>query len=437
MPRLRPTLLLAICALLGACDKHSTLPAATRDPQALSIQGALANRYVRTNGTSQIVAQIAIEARPVERKERPPVNLALVIDTSGSMEGRAIEDARTASLALVDSLTPKDRLAIVVFNSKTEVLLPSTRLDDADLKDVRERLKKMPAEGTTDMASGLQAGVNEVAKNLDVAGVNRVLLMGDGVPNNDSSIRATAQAAGDRGISITALGLGPDYNETLMGTIAQASGGRFHYIDDSSKVATFFKEEVIRTQNVYAKNTMLELSPGPGVTVVGVVGQELARVGSSVFVNLGDVSLGDRRELIVRLETQGHRDGAPVELMDAVLKFNEGLGGAAVEKRLFIGAHATGDETTFLSGRNEAVEVAVTKMKAAADTLEAIRKARESDNGHPKPQPPAPRADFKHMDRSMDRSPVMPSPVAAPEAAISADMIRKQHDEAFQVLQGH
>lgn len=83
-----------------------------------------------------MVARIGLSARTRSATQRPTVNLALLVDTSGSMEGRAIADARAASLALIASLAPDDRIAVVVFNSKAEVLLPSTRLQETSAKDL-------------------------------------------------------------------------------------------------------------------------------------------------------------------------------------------------------------------------------------------------------------------------------------------------------------
>jgi hypothetical protein len=136
------------------------------------------------------------------------------------------------------------------------------------------------ATGTTDMASGLRMAITEVTRHLDEEGVNRVVLVGDGVPNDDRQILPLVAQAAAQGISVTALGLGNDYDydydydydETLMGHIAQLSSGRFFYVDDSAKVASFFSEEVTRLHEVVARHAVLDVRPGPGVTVTGVVG---------------------------------------------------------------------------------------------------------------------------------------------------------------------
>ena len=396
---------------------------------------AAANRFVRAGVPSQVIAEISVGVKPMDRSGRPPANLALVVDTSGSMEGKAIEDARAAALALVDSLSPKDRLSIVVFNSKAELLLPSTVLDDADLKDVRGKLRAMRAEGTTDMASGLAMGVREVQAHLDPEAVNRVILLGDGVPNDASTIGPLTANAGQGGISITALGLGPDYDESLMGKMAQVTGGRFQYVADSSKVPSFFKEEIARLQKTYARDAWLDLSAGPGVTIDDVVGQEIIRNGTGVRVHVGDLALGEKMDVVVKLSTNGRKDGAAVELLDAVLRFNEGVGGAQAERRVFLGSHATGDDAKLAAGKNVEVERAASRAKEAAETLEEIRRARASDvKDAPAPPPHAQRGGGSGATPS-------PSPAAAVDHASfdreAPAVVRKRHDDAMQVLQKH
>ncbi|MEO5729477.1 MAG: hypothetical protein ABI134_31680, partial [Byssovorax sp.] len=246
----------------------------------------------------------------------------------------------------------------------------------------RKSLEAMKAEGTTDLAGGLRQGLVQAQKYLDPHGVNRIVLVGDGVPNDESAIRPLASQAASQAIPITVLGLGPDYNETLMGAVAQLSGGQFHYVRESVEVASFFKSEVLRLKQVYARNAGVDVTPGPGVRIDSIVGLPMSRDGNGgVHIALGDISRTDTRDLVVRVSTDPHREGASVELFDAVLTFDDAWGeGERVERRVFLGARATASDADLAKGKNTDVEDTAATMQAAATTVQAIELARNGDS---------------------------------------------------------
>jgi Ca-activated chloride channel family protein len=363
----------------SACGGTEVRPQG-HDPEVIAMQGALGNRFVPSGEASEIVARLHVDASTVRGAHRPPINLAVVIDTSGSMDGAPISDARSATRALLSQLEQGDRLAVIAFSSSTDVLLPSTPIDSAHLDELGAQIDRMTAQGTTDLRGGLTAGLEEVVRHWDPNGVNRVVLLSDGVPNDPGGVEAMAQAAGERGIAITALGLGVDYDETLLGAIAQRSGGRFHAVEQSSAVAQMFQEEVLRLVRTVARGAYVELSPGPGVTIEGVVGPAFTPTASGVRVELGDLSEGDARDVLVRLHTSPRRTGATVELIDAVLHFTDAVDDAGpLERRVYLGAHATESQDDLAHGRDESVERDAARLMAAEVTVRAIAMARSGD----------------------------------------------------------
>ncbi len=419
-----------LSAVFLACSHGGSKAPAGPEVSAVALDAALGNKFVKAGASGAMVARIGLAARRRSATARPPVNLALLVDTSGSMEGKAIADARAASLALIGSLAPEDRISVVVFDSKAEVLQPSTRLDDTDAKDLRKKIEGMKATGTTDMASGLRMAITEVTRHLDREGVNRVVLVGDGVPNDDREILPLVAQASAQGISVTALGLGNDYDETLMGRIAQQSGGRFFYVDDSAKVASFFSEEVTRLHKVVARHAVLEVHPGPGVAVTGVVGRPFSGLDRGVSVPLGDLSLGEQAEVVIELASSVAKDGANVEVLDAVLRYEDGVGGAQHEERVFVGAKSTGDVASITQGHVKSVEDAFARAKDAAATLEKIEIQRNKQNANQNRPSPAPAA-------AMPMAPPKRAGLQADEKALSPEEMREQHDRAMRNFQAY
>ncbi|NOY91791.1 MAG: VWA domain-containing protein [Deltaproteobacteria bacterium] len=270
-----------------------------------------------------------------------------------------------------------DRLSIVAFNSETEVLLESSVLDADVRARARQAIDGLEARGTTDMAGGLSAGLQQVLAHRSDDAINRLVLLGDGIPNDASAIPNLARSAGGRGIAISALGLGLDYDEALMGDVAQLSGGHFHYLESSEAVASVFRDEVVRLERVVARNASLVLQPGPGVIISSVVGQQTPGGRSTLSIALGDIAEGESKDVVVRLRVPAKREGSAVELLDARLSFIDAVDDAGSLRRdVFLGADATASEEQLASGQNQDVMNAAEQASAAAATIQAIRVVR-------------------------------------------------------------
>lgn len=381
-------LLLALClaAPLG-CKKQVTstkLPdpvvavAPAADPALVSLTSALAQELIAADSPSELRVRLRIDAAELARAKRPPISVVLVMDTSGSMEGRAIADARAAARALVDGLAEGDHFAVVTFDSRADVLVPATIIDPGSRDTIHQRIAEMTARGTTDLAAGLSAGLAEAQRGYLSDGVNRVVLLSDGVPNDASMIAALSQQAAAMRVSVTALGLGLEYDETLLAGLARHTGGKFHFIEDSAAVAAVFRDEVLRLEQLAARNLTLTLLPGPGVTIEGVVGHSGAAMANrGLQLGLGELSEGSTRDLIVRLRVGPHQGGATLELLDAVLNFQDAVVGAgALERRIFVAARASADPAAIAASRDPEVERQIARALADAATVEAIALAR-------------------------------------------------------------
>jgi Ca-activated chloride channel homolog len=278
------------------------------------------------------------------------------------------------------------------------------------------------------MVLGLRKALDQAEGAIEKDGVNRIVLLGDGVPNDDREISSLVAEAATQNISITTMGLGSDYDETLMGSIAQQSGGKFSYVEDSTKVTAFFKEEVTRLHKVVARGAYVELRPpGPGVTIKGVIGRHYAHADAhAVNVPLGDLSYGENNEIVVELATNAPREGATVEALDAVVHWTDSSGGVSREERAFLGAKATKDDAKIGESKSQDVGDAVERAKDAAATLRKIEEDRMREN-------------IQNRTHAEKNAP-MPSPAAAtpPKQSDRAAVERRQmHDSAIMNFQAH
>lgn len=368
---------IALAALASACGPAEA-PPQSRDPGAITAEGALSSPVVLTGGDRTVYARIRVATIPRPALPRGPVNVALAVDTSGSMEGKAIDEARRAAASVIDALRDGDFLAVVVFHSKAEVLLPATELSAEVRADVKRDINAIVARGTTEMAGGLSAALREVRSHMQPQGVNRVVLLGDGIPNRAAGLEGMARSAAESGIAITTLGLGLDYDETLMGQIAQLSGGHYQYIESAEKVAGFFQEELQRLDSVYGRRASARFSAGPGVRIESVVGASGASTGGAAYMPLGDIARGDSRDILVRMTVTPRKAGAAIELLDAVITFDDALADAGqLERHVYLGAHTTDNEAEAAKAAVPSVELSAALAEASATMIQALDLAKK------------------------------------------------------------
>lgn len=193
-----------------------------------------------------------------------PFNLCLVLDTSTSMQGERLDTVKAAAIELVRQLGPMDYLSIVTFNDRAEVLLPAT--SQPDLKDISTRIRMIRAHGGTEIYSGLEAGLREVARNLSPNTVNHLILLTDGRTYGDEPdcLRLADQAARMR-ISISGLGMGEEWNDVFLDDLTARTGGNCTYLSHPSRLHNYLQEKLHLMGSSIADQLILDLRLGQGV----------------------------------------------------------------------------------------------------------------------------------------------------------------------------
>ena len=190
--------------------------------QSLTLAATTGNEYGLTSHYNREHILFDIRARGGSGA-RLPLNIALVIDRSGSMEGEPLEYAKRACSYVVDLLEPNDILSVITFEEQADVIMPARRVVNKAL--VKEYINRIYAGNTTNLYDGLMLGCQQVASVKSQNTLNRVLLLTDGEPTagtkDYSGIIGQVAEQKARGITVTALGFGPDYNEELMTGIAR------------------------------------------------------------------------------------------------------------------------------------------------------------------------------------------------------------------------
>ncbi|MBN1657259.1 MAG: VWA domain-containing protein [Anaerolineae bacterium] len=275
----------------------------------LKLTTRLNKAHLPVMSTQQLV-YVLVEAVPGGSfaQVEMPLNLSLVLDKSGSMQGKKIQNLRAAAKLVVDRLGADDMLSIVAFSDRKYLIAESQPVNNPD--ELKNKIDRIRDGGGTAISGGMAQGLTELDKALTADRVSRMLLLTDGQTFGDEKqCKKLADQAGDKGIVVHALGLGDDWNEDLLDEIADASGGVSDFIDSPDKIITVFEKAVQSMQDTVVQNAQMVLRLANGVTPrqVWQVLPMISNLGyrplsdRDVQVTLGEMEKGQPRSLLVEL----------------------------------------------------------------------------------------------------------------------------------------
>jgi Ca-activated chloride channel homolog len=296
--------------------------------QALAMECVAGNKYALCTETTRDHALVSIRSMDIAAGRRAPLNLALVVDRSGSMEGEPLEYVKRACGYVVDLLEPEDVLTIVVFEEQVQVLMPARRVVNKQL--IKEHINRIEVGNTTNLYDGLMAGCSQVAAVRAEGYVNRVLAFTDGEPtagNKDfSSIVGMVAEQKSRGVTVTVLGFGPEYNEELLAGIARRSGGNYYYISRPDLIPEVFRKELEVLMSTVARNLHLKLHLSRWVQVRQAYGKLPTYGVGTAEVTLTDLERGSAQSALWELQFEPRPAGV-FRVARAELTYDDSVSG--------------------------------------------------------------------------------------------------------------
>ncbi len=322
---------LLLLTMLAGCLARQATAAPAAD---LTLRVAPERDVIYNSGSREVVVQIDLDGRRPEHGKRAPMNLAVVLDRSGSMQGAKIEKARQAACVAVDSLSDNDFFSLVTFDNATDVLIAPERVGGSrNRDDLKSRIDRIRPGGGTAIHAGVTLGAQQVRKNLAREFVNRVILLSDGIanvgPSRTSDLADLGRELRRDGLAVTTIGLGDDYNEDLMTALAEASNANYYYVRDAEKLPGIFAEELGGARSLVARGVTIRIRVPEGVRLKEIIGRpEIECRGRTVDITLPEYFGGDKRRFLARCVVE-EKASAPLEVATVDLQYEKAEGGKA------------------------------------------------------------------------------------------------------------
>ncbi len=274
--------------------------------------GASAESEMILSGTTDAFLGVWVDVPMVKIANKPPVDLALVVDTSGSMAGAKITNARAAAKQLIEAMQDGDIVSIDTFSDRAETFVAPTVITP----DSRERLlaavARLRPQGSTNLFDGLSLGEAHVAQAPGTHTVRRVVVISDGIANVGPSTPEALGMVAERGLrfraQVTSLGVGNDYDEHTLNALAIRSSGRLFHVSDPVEMTAFLRKEVELLTSTVASDAFVEVMPAPGVRLVGTDGIRTDwQPSGALRIPLGALYSGQHREALVKVRVDPAR----------------------------------------------------------------------------------------------------------------------------------
>ena len=239
---------------------------------------------------------------------RTPMNLCLVIDRSGSMEGPPLDYAKQACSYVVDLLGPNDVLSIVTFEETVDVLMPPQRVTNK--QPIKDGIARLMPGNTTNLYDGMALALNQVMQIGDPGRATRLMVLSDGDPTagikDFPSLVNHAAEIKNRGVTCTFLGFGPDYNEELLAAMAKKAGGNYYYIPRPELIPEVFRTELEKLMTVVARNLRIDLKLARWVTMRSTQAMPDSPGDREFSIPLADLERGTLLQQVFDFEFTNH-----------------------------------------------------------------------------------------------------------------------------------
>lgn len=324
---------------------------------------------------------VRVKGAYTPQKKRLPVNLALVVDQSGSMsEQNRMLHAREAAKLIVSSLGPDDYLSLITFATNVFIKQAPVLMTSNNKNKVIKQIDNLRTADMTNFYGALEKSIKLTKENLSDKYSNRVLMLSDGKPTkgikNPNQIAQLAKKGYNSDIITTTFGVGASYNEDLMTDIAVKSNGSYYHITNPSQMFKVFVSELSSILKVVGKNASVKIELPKNLSLSKVYGYNYSKSGQTLTIPLKPISSGGEQKIVLELKPNSKY---PVETqINVSLNYEDALnGGEKITTNVSRILERTDNAKTAKLSRNSVV-IAETLSTQSSQGLEDAAKIYQS-----------------------------------------------------------
>lgn len=349
----------------------------------LQLQAELGQSVLSTKAAGHTYLRLSLKTLTgLKSEKRSPINVAIVIDRSGSMTGDRIAAAKEAAHVALDRLASDDIVSLVTYNHKVDIIQSAERLGSSREK-LERAIDRLEVDGTTALYAGTEAGGDQVKKFLSDTKINRVVLISDGLanvgPSSPAELGELGRKLAGKGISVTTIGLGLEYNEDLMQRLAASSDGNHAFVESPRQLAGIFDKEFGDALSIAAQDVTIIIECREGFKPKRVLGREAEIDGSRIKMKLNQLQADNERYVVIEMETPSAAKVGDADVADVKVDYIDLDTGSRAEKQASVRARVSDNDGEIEGSVNKGVLAQVTAQIATEQNEKAVELRDKGD----------------------------------------------------------
>ncbi len=299
---------------------------AVTDDKLVAATCVMDNAYRLINSHEPNYLLINLKAGKLKtNRQRVPLNISMVLDKSGSMGSEnKLENVKQAALFAIDNLSSSDYFSLVTYDTHVYNPIPAARVKDKEI--LKAKIREIESGSSTNLSGGMLEGYAQIERYFQNGFVNRELLLTDGLANtgitNSHQLKNIVSEKNRAGFTISTFGVGLNFNEDLLTTLAEFGGANYYYIESPEKIANIFANELQGLLSVVAQNASLKIELEDGVELIDVFGYSFEKTAKQVSIKLNDIFSEEIKTVLVKLNLPSSHNNE-IKVCDVSLQYDD------------------------------------------------------------------------------------------------------------------